>query len=347
MKILENPYFSHPSQFPLPDEIPAPSTEEKTALQMIASWQGYAPTPLLDAPELARMAGIAQIQIKDESKRFELGNFKALGAAYVIAQDAQKLDLSQEVYVCASAGNHGLSVAWGARNHGAKSVVYIDQNVPEVFAERLQNYGAHVVRYGEDYEAAMQASKEAAKAENWRLLSDQSWEGYSQIPHQVLEGYLVMMAEAIAQLSEPPSHIFLQAGVGGLAAASAALARKIWGNAPQIIVVEPALAPALYGSIAAGHAQKSGNGVSNMGRLDCKEPSLIALKGLAQDANIFALIDEDEALNAVRNASAFDFQSTPSGLAGLAGLLSAEDHRHALELDENSRALIFMSEGAL
>lgn len=148
------------------------------------------------------------------------------------------------------------------------------------------------MRAGETYEDSLKAAELAAHENGWELLSDGSWHGYTERPYRLMDGYTVLMAEAIAQLPEPPTHIFLQAGVGGLACA--ALARQAWGDVPKIIVVEPDAAPALYGSILAGEAIESTGPVSQMGRLDCKIPSLIALKGLARDADAFALISEAE-----------------------------------------------------
>jgi diaminopropionate ammonia-lyase len=145
-------------------------------------------------------------------------------------------------------------------------------------------------------------------------------------------------------MSEAPSHIFLQAGVGGLAAACAAYVRQAWGNTPRIVVVEPEFAPALYASIKSGTSQVTDGPKSAMGRLDCKEPSLIALKGLARDADDFLLITETEgALGAMACAEA-GYATTPSGGAGFAGLLAARDHQDALGLSAKSQVLVILSE---
>ena len=159
-----------------------------------------------------------------------------------------------------------------------------------------------------------------------------------------MEGYTVFMAEAERQISAP-SHIFLQAGVGGLAGAAAAMARKTWGEAPVIVVVEPCHAPALYSCIQAGDFIAATGPGSAMGRLDCLEASLIALKGLAKDADVFALISEEEGQAGANYAAAHQMESTPSGAAGLAGLLASPAHRSALKLDANSHVLVILSEG--
>ena len=288
---------------------------------------------------LEGLGNAGQVFVKDERTRMGLGSFKALGAAYVIARASQSSDLSNMTYVTASAGNHGLSVAAGAQIFGTKAVIYLSHTVPESFAQKLRKYNAKVVRAGDNYEASMVAAQKAATEQNWVLLSDTSWDGYLDIPHRLMEGYLVMAAEAVAQVSQPPTHIFLQAGVGGLAAAAAAYFRHAWGNRPAIIVVEPEIAPAIFNSILAGKTKNTPGPVSNMGRLDCKKPSLIALKGLARDADMFALISDQAAQEALPILSNHGLETTPSGGAGLAALLSGFPN-----INENSRVLCILSE---
>jgi len=311
------------------------------------------PTPLHSLPELAARLGVANIDIKDERTRMGLGSFKALGAAFAIAKAADAAmaknpalpveeALAERVFVCASAGNHGLSLAAGAQVFGAKAVVYLSETVPADFAARLEAKGARVMREGAQYEASMEAAKAAAKTRGWTLLSDSSWPGYTELPRDVMEGYLIMGAEVAAQLATPPSHIFLQAGVGGLAAASAAAARHYWGAAPKIYVVEPDYAPALLGSIKAGRPLASKGPVSGMGRLDCKEPSHLALKYLAREADGFITISEAEAASAVEGLRAQGLAASPSAVAGYAGFLCA---REKLGLTADSRVLITLTEG--
>ena len=174
----------------------------------------------MKSDDLARALGVAEVWLKDERGRMGLGSFKALGAAYVIACDAGDAAdpgtaLEGVTYVTASAGNHGMSVAAGARVFGARAVVYIAETVPESFADRLCGKGAEVVREGAVYEDGMAAAAEAARDKGWRLLSDSSWPGYMAPPHRLMEGYLVLMDEAAEAMPDAPTHILLQAGVGG------------------------------------------------------------------------------------------------------------------------------------
>lgn len=328
------------------EDIPMPSDDAPRAQALVARCPVASVTPLENAEAIATHAAVQDVWIKDERGRMGLGSFKALGAAYVIACDAQEGDVSQRTYVTASAGNHGMSVAAGAKAFGASSVVYIARTVPESFAARLEEQGAKVVREGDTYEDSLQAAEKAADDNRWDLLSDGSWEGYTERPHRLMEGYTVLMAEAIDQLPQTPTHIFLQAGVGGLACACAVLARQAWGATPRIIVVEPHAAAALYGSVAAGHAVESVGPVSEMGRLDCKMPSLIALKGLARDADDFALITEEEGQAGAGLAMVAGFGSSPSGAAGIAALIALDDaQREALGITAQSRVLVVLSEG--
>lgn len=323
-----------------------PLADARDVAHLLQRCPAHVPTPLRNEVALATRLGVGQLWLKDERARMGLGSFKALGAAYAIAREAAATNapdlrhaLQGRVYVTASAGNHGLSVAAGAQLFGARAVIYLAQAVPEAFAARLRAKGAEVVREGEDYEASMQAAAIAADANGWTLLSDSSWPGYTELPLRVMEGYLQLAAEAAAQIDQPPTHILLQAGVGGLASAVAAHARHIWGDAPQIIVVEPEAAPALIESIRAGKLVATTGPVSGMGRLDCKTASMIALNGLARDADSFVTISEDEAQRAVDLLAEHGLPTTPSGAAGIAALLAG------LDVPREARVMAILSEG--
>lgn len=343
---IENPHRGQG----LPMDGPRPRDNAAGVARLLALCPAHAETPLLALPALAGEAGLAGLRIKDERGRMGLGSFKALGAAHAIAREAATAladggdwatALRGRTYVTASAGNHGLSVAAGAAVFGAGAVVYLAETVPEAFAERLRAKGAGVVRAGRDYEASMAAAEAAAAARGWTLLSDSSWPGYEDLPLQVMEGYLQLAEEAARQWDAadpaPPSHIFLQAGVGGLAAAVAAHARRHWGDAPRIAVVEPEAAPALYESIRAGALVTATGPVSAMGRLDCKTPSKIALAGLARDADRFLTITEAEAAEATARLARHGMATTPSGAAGVAAALALAG--------PGARVLCYVTEG--
>ncbi|MCG7518525.1 pyridoxal-phosphate dependent enzyme [Ruegeria sp. Ofav3-42] len=346
MKISSNPYRGGPK---LIDGAPFPSTDVARASDLMTRCLPSGETPLVRVDGLAE---VADLWIKDERSRMNMGSFKALGAAYVIARHAADLaeapdiaTLSGRTYVTASAGNHGLSVAAGAKKFGAKAVVYIAETVPESFADRLRAQGAEVVRSGADYAASMDAASEAAQHNGWTLLSDSSWDGYYELPYTLMEGYLKMAAEAAEQCPQTPTHVMLQAGVGGMAGAVAAYARKVWDDEPQIIVVEPDAAPALQASIDAGACIFADGPDSIMGRLDCKEPSLIALNGLARDADSFLTLSDDEVSRALPAMANAGITTTASGGAGVAAVMNA-DVRAALGIGPDARVLCILSEVA-
>ncbi|WP_320179303.1 pyridoxal-phosphate dependent enzyme [Roseovarius pacificus] len=341
MDSLDNPWRGKGLPEDVLHDAPAPSIDAGAVEALLARCPAAGETPLVEA------AGFGpRVWIKDERGRMGLGSFKALGAAYVIAHEAAATGvkdmanaLNGRTYVTASAGNHGLSVAAGAQVFGAQAVVYLSDTVPEGFAQRLRGKGTEVVRAGRDYEASMQAATDAAVEKGWTLLSDSSWPGYFALPHRLMEGYLAMAAEAARQMPQAPTHILLQAGVGGLAGACAAWFRHVWGDSPRIVVVEPEAAPALMGSIRAGRPEESTGPVSNMGRLDCKAPSLIALKGLGRDADAFVTISDAEASAVLPELAAQGLATTESGGAGLAAL-------RLMDLPEEARVLCILSEEA-
>ena len=335
MQILHN-HFRDKGGFGKVSPAFLPSIDVKSPQRLLKRCPVANVTPLI---ELNDFGQVGKVFVKDESVRMGVGSFKALGAAYVIAHAAQNEDQKGKTYVTASAGNHGISVAAGSKAFGASAVVYLSHQVPKEFSSLLEAYGATVIRAGKDYAESLDAAEAAAIKNGWSLLSDTSWYNYIEIPRRLMEGYLVAAAEAAEQISCMPSHILLQAGVGGLACAAAAHFRQVWGDKPKIIVVEPDVAPALYHSIVMGRLATCEGPASIMGRLDCKTPSLIALNGLARDADSFLLISDDavkEALPILKNKG---FNTSASGGAPLAALF------HGIPgIRSNSRVLCFVSE---
>ncbi|MEP4196062.1 MAG: pyridoxal-phosphate dependent enzyme [Aliishimia sp.] len=345
--MLKNPFRGKGLRHPTLSDMPWPSDDARAPLALLAHCPAASATPLVHSEELAKHAGCVEFWIKDERPRMGLGSFKALGAAYAIAAEAPRdvpfeTALEGRVFVTASAGNHGLSVAAGAHVFGARAVIYLAQSVPEAFADLLRSKGADVVRAGAIYEESMQAAQDAAAENGWTLLSDSSWDGYSVPAHAVMQGYTVLAAEICEAMQAAPTHVFLQAGVGGLAAAAAAYMRRAWGQEVQIIVVEPDAAPALHHSIAEGAPLDTQGPVSEMGRLDCKTPSLIALKGLARDADGFVLVSDQAVADVLPVMADAGFETSASGGAGLAASLTG-----IVPVPSDARVLCILSEGAV
>ncbi len=275
-----------------------------------------------------------------------LNSFKALGGVYAVARilgsklkhtnlhyaDEKPLDLASPeakmlaastCFVCASAGNHGLSVAAGARIFGAKARVYVSETVPENFAHRLSAAGAKVIRSGATYEDSIAAAMGDADRTGALHLADGSWPGYTERPALVMEGYTVLAEELRDQLTAMgtwPETVFLQAGVGGFAAAIAYMIRENWPEQPEIVIVEPTEAACLAASAATETVLTVEGAVSNMGRLDCKTPSLLAVEALSKlDVNYVQVTDR-EAQDSATALGQIGIETTPSGAAGFAAL---------------------------
>ncbi len=344
MQITANPYRGRGIDPTALHNTPLPSIDVSQPAALMRPWMDDGPSPLWQSDGLAQTAGVAEFWLKDERARMGLGSFKALGAGYAIARQAGAGAgpdaLVGHTFVAASAGNHGISVAAGAARFGADAIIYLADTVPEDFEQRLQALGAKTVRDGATYEDSMHGAERASSDAGWTLLSDSSWPGYFDMPSDVMAGYLII-ADETAQMIDPPTHIFLQAGVGGMAGALAAYFRHVWANGPQIIVVEPEYAPALHDSILAGRSVDTSGPVSEMGRLDCKTSSLIALAGLSRDADHFALVSEAEVAAAMPVLAAAGAATTPSGGAGAAAAMI-----ETMGLSSDDRVLCFLSESA-
>lgn len=339
------------------------SPDEKAAASLLSQCPAYQETPLLQVDGI----GPFTILAKDESARMGLGSFKALGGVYAVAQliaqawrkeqihsaavyefnnDEHRKFAASMTFVCASAGNHGMSVAAGAKIFGAQARVHIATSVPEQFALRLREKDAVVIRSGDTYEESVVLAIADANLNGSILLADGSWPGYTDIPSLVMEGYTVMAEEMRVRFEHTgvwPSHVFLQAGVGGLAAAITSMVRRNWTEQPKIIIVEPESAPCLRESHLAGRPLTVAGPISNMGRLDCKQPSIIALQVLNQMADYFVTISDSDAANTVELARRSGISSTPSGIAGLAALLKTKHPGCNLNVAE--RPLVIISEG--
>jgi diaminopropionate ammonia-lyase len=327
--------------------IPNPEKPKK----LLAACPAYKPSPVINTTAIANM----NLLIKDETQRMGLGSFKALGGVYAVAmilgekwQESTGRELKPEdftsdefkqlassvTFICASAGNHGLAVASGAKLFGAKARIHLSAEVPKAFEQRLLTKSATVIWSGKVYDDSVDAANKDAAQGNGFLLADGSWKGYTYPPSLVMEGYTVIaeeLREVFTQSKEWPSHVFLQAGVGGLAAAMAYMIRHNWEQQPEIIIVEPDLAPCLSDSHKNGVVTAASGDISVMGRLDCKVPSLLAFNTLEKAQVRYTTISDQEAIKATNLLQKNNINTTPSGAAGLAGLLQYQ----RLETEKN------------
>ena len=384
--------------FPNPGVAPADEaygTERSTLLDdagfhaaqaAIGQWPGYAPTPLRQLPALARRLGIARLWYKDESERFELRSFKALGGAYAVQRVLQRAVASDNggtepdlpalldgrwralatriTVTCATDGNHGRSVAWGARLFGCRCVIFIHDTVSTGRADAIAAFGAEVIRVAGNYDDSVRHAEAQAAANGWTVVSDTTYDGYRDIPIDVMHGYGVMSRELIAQLATetpthseegPPTHVLVQAGVGALAASVAAAFWIEWGaSRPRFIVVEPTEADChLQSAIAGKPVAVTGALDTVMAGLACGEVSPAAWEVVRPATACFVAIDDRYALEAMRLfASPADddpaIVSGETGAAGLGALLAAAASpalRSVLKLDAASRVVLLGSEG--
>jgi diaminopropionate ammonia-lyase len=356
----------------------------RQALAEMARCPHYRPTPLLDLGGIARRAGVHRVFYKNESPRFGIGSFKALGGAYAVAlllaeHAARHLgrqvsiaelasgslrDVTRDItVVCASDGNHGRAVAAGAQVFGCHCVIFLHEGVSIGRERAITALGATAVRTQGNYDDSVRAAASAALACGWQVVSDTSWPGYEAIPARIMQGYTVMALEVLQQLQamreEPPTHVFLQGGVGGLAAAIVAHFREELGaaRAPTFVIVEPERADCLFQSALAGDLRASRGDLDTiMAGLACGEPSPIAWSILAAGADFFMTIPDDAAVAAMRLLAMPEDGSSPviagesatAGLAALLALASGEQHRPEADpqLNAHSRVLLFGTEGA-
>jgi len=317
----------------------------------IAAWPGYAPTPLHDLGWLARDLKLGAVAYKDEGARFGLGSFKAFGGAYAVARLVAASGGTPLTVCCATDGNHGRSVAWGARRAGCRCVIYVHAKVSPGRIDAIARYGAEVRVVAGTYDDSVREAASDAAAEGWIVVSDTSWDGYTEIPKDVMQGYAVMVAEAVESLDRQPTHVFVQGGVGGVAAAVVAHLWEALGPArPRVIVVEPDKADCLTRSAEAGRiAFATGDLDTVMAGLSCAEPSPLAWTILSQGADAFMAIPDATIAPAMRALADHGIVGGESGVAGLAALeLAARDPamRASLGLDATSRVLLFGTEGA-
>lgn len=347
------------------------------ALAEVSSWPGYAATPLVRLDALAQSLGLGAIHYKDERGRFGLKSFKALGGAYAVANVLRRRVaaatgrsditgrqlLSGEfaeivrtaTVTCATDGNHGRSVAWGAQLFGCRCVIYVHEQVSQGRRDAIAKYGAEVREVAGNYDDAVRHAAATAHANGWTVVSDTSYPGYRDIPLDVMHGYGVMAAEVEAQLAPPPTHVFAQAGVGALAAAMCAHFWLHWRERrPFFVVVEPIHADCVYRSLAAGKPVIVGGSLATvMAGLACGEVSELAWEVLHAGANAAVAVGDGYALDAMRalaRPAAGDaaIVAGETGGSGLAALLAARDDgaiRQALALDRDSRVLLLGSEG--
>jgi diaminopropionate ammonia-lyase len=252
---------------------------------------------------------------------------------------------------CASAGNHGRAVAWGAQLFGAHCVVFLYQGVTAARRSAIEQLGATVDSTAPNYDEAVRRCAAAAERNGWHIVSDTAYPGYTEIPRTIMRGYTLIAQEALEQLGdERPTHVLVQAGVGGFAAAMISyLGGALSARRPAFITVEPRDAACLQASLAAGHLVTLPKVSSIMGGLNCGEVSLVAWEILQHSVDRAFSIPDELTIMAMRRLA----QPLPgephicageSGAAGFAALLADPGPLGAQAA--SARVLLFVTEGA-
>jgi len=322
------------------------------AYDLISSWQNYNPTPLVKLNKLSKKLNLNNIFYKDESKRFHLKSFKALGGAYAVQKITER---NKSITVAtATAGNHGRSVSWGAQRLGLNCKIFISEFVSEARADVMKNLGADVIRVKGNYEASLKECINQSKINGWEIIQDVAWEGYEEVPKLTMAGYSVMIKEISNQTDQYITHVFLQAGVGGMASGAIAGIAKYFKRIPKIIIVEPETADCVLQSIEAGEMQKIDiNKESIMGGMSCGEVSLVPWRILKNAVNnCISITDENIAhtvamleKNYLSEESIIAGECATPGIISLIAASENKNIKNKLELNEKSNVLLMGCEG--
>ena len=346
------------------------------------SFPEYSVTPLANLKNLAKELGVASIHVKDESYRFGLNAFKVLGGSYAIGSYIAKklgMDISELPYdkmtskeikdklgettfVTATDGNHGRGVAWTANRLQQKSVVYMPKGSSLERLNNIKALGSDASITDMNYDDAVRLAYKGEVEKGWVLVQDTAWEGYTDIPGWIMEGYTTMAHEAIEQLNgEKPTHIFLQAGVGAMSGGLTGYFADLYGDEdrPIITIVEPNKADCIYRTAKANDGKLhfvKGDMNSIMAGLCCGEPCTIGWDVLKDHADNFVSMPDYVAAKGMRvlgnpigdDPRVISGESGASTLGFVAELLQNESLdwlREQLKIDENSKILCFSTEG--
>ena len=323
------------------------------AYTKISNWRGYSPTPLVELNKLSKELNLNKIFYKDESKRFDLKSFKALGGAYAVEKVTKG---NKDIVVAtATAGNHGRSVAWGAKRLGLKCKIFISEYVTDARGKVMSNLGADVIKVKGNYESSLIECIKQSTKNNWQIIQDVAWKEYITVPKYTMAGYAVMMKEIVDQLDHNKiSHIILQAGVGGMAGAMIAGVARYLKNIPITIVVEPDSAACVLESIRTGKIEKIDIiRESLMGGMSCGEVSLVPWEILKNSVKYCISLPDDDIAKTMKllgNANFSDEKiiagenSTP-GVISLISSCENEKIKEKMQLNKNSNVLLIGCEG--
>ena len=319
----------------------------------ISNWKGYSKTPLLELNKLTKELKLNKIFYKDESKRFDLKSFKALGGAYAVEKVSKG---NKDIVVAtATAGNHGRSVAWGAKRLGLKCKIFISEFVSDARGKAMADLGADVVKVKGNYEKSLIECIKQSTNNNWQIVQDVAWKDYMTVPKYTMAGYTVMMKEIVDQVeNDQITHIILQAGVGGMAAAMVAGIARYLKNIPEIIVVEPDSAACVMESIKTGKIEKIDiERESLMGGMSCGEVSLVPWEILRNSVKYCISLPDDDIAKTMKllgnasfsNEKIIAGENSAPGVISLITICEDEKIKENLKLNKDSNILLIGCEG--
>ena len=323
------------------------------AIKSISSWKTYSPTPLIRLNKLNKELNFKEIYYKDEDKRFDLKSFKALGGAFAVYKIAT--EKKNIIVSTATAGNHGRSVAWGAQRLGIKCKIFISEHVSEARALAMENLDAEVIRVKGNYDDSLKECIKQSEKNDWEIVQDVSWEGYKEVPKLIMAGYAIMIKEIVDEIDNNSiTHVFLQAGVGGMAAAMIAGFAKFSTNIPKFIIVEPENANCVFKSIE-NNKPTTVNITKEtiMGGMSCGDVSTVAWEILKNSVNHSLTISDEEISTVVAllakaklsDEKIIAGECAVPGIIALISLFKNKDYLNKLNLKSNSKILLFGCEG--
>lgn len=342
---------------------------------------GYVPTPLVDLKGLAARLGLASFHVKDESFRFGLNAFKGLGGSFCMARVlGDRLGIPMEemtfarlqdpsiharikdlCFVTATDGNHGRGIAWTAHCLGVRSRVFMPKESSWERLENIRALGSDACITEYNYDDTVRHAARVAEETGGVLVQDTAWEGYETIPGWIMQGYTTLALEAAEELPQPPTHIFLQAGVGAMSGALSGFFADYYGkDKPLITIVEPDRADCIFRTAEAGDGKLhtvTGALDTIMAGLACGEPCTLGWGELAAHAEHFASVPDWVAAQGMRILGA-PVPGDPRVISGESGAVTSgfvcelyrnkelEPLRKELSLDKDSRILCISTEGA-
>ena len=330
-----------------------PNEYMEEAAKTICSWETYKPTPLVELNKLSNYLNVNKIYYKDEGFRFHLKSFKALGGAFAV--DKIVKETKTNTVATATAGNHGRSVAWGAQKLGINCKIFISEFVSEERASAMRELGAEVIRVKGNYDASLKECLRKSKENNWEIVQDVSWENYMDVPKYIMAGYSIMIKEIIDELKdEKITHVFLQAGVGGMAAAAIAGFAKFSKYVPSFIIVEPEDAECVLESIK--NSKPTSINIkkeSIMGGMSCGDVSTVAWDILKNSSNYCLSISDQGIASTVALLSNEEFSKNKiiagecgvPGIISLISLMKDQEKIKDIRINKNSKILLIGCEG--